>query len=409
MATVLPAERVETGRNPRTIVPILAATFLAATHGGVGYHQWSLLVYASVVVAIAASLWFLARARFRVDTVQLAVVGMIVLLMLFPAVVAAATLGSKVGFTFLVCNVTAFLLFAQTMRRYKEDGTRVIAKTFLLAAAASVLIAAVVVVRPITVGNLTFGAVGYFRPLGTFSTPNRFGEVAAVGTLAATFLFLSSFSGRFRYGALALVFALATVASGSKGVILGLLAALPCFLVFTNLLRRRVFWRTAVVLLPLAGLLAYQMWDYILLATKLDEIAAGSLDVGSGRGVIWATALELFQSAPMLNQVLGHGASFFAQTTGRDPHSTYLYLLVDYGLVSLLWLPLLVWYAIVALVAQPSRRSHFALAAGLMAFCLGRGVAMPTVFTTFNFAMLAFWAGLAILLVPAPRPVRDHA
>jgi O-antigen ligase len=386
----------------RLTVPFIAVVLLMATHGAVGYEQMTAVVYASVFLAMGLSAWLLVRSSFQIEPSQLIVLGTIVALMLAPAVIGLASLGSKAGVTFLVCNVVAFVLFSQVLRRYDDDGYAIIASSLVIAAIISIVLAAYLLIHPLTIGGLTFGREQYFRPVGTFSTPNRFGEVTAAGVLAALYLFLRSPSRRFRHGLAATVLALATFASGSKGVIVGLFGAVPFFLLFTGLVRTRGFWRASLALLPIAAVVLYQIWDYLIVAAKLDLIQAGALDVGSGRPAIWAAGLRLFESAPLVKQLFGHGATYFAHTTGADPHSTYLNLLVDFGLISVLWVPLLVLY-LGLVVTRTYLQPHHVLGIALIAFCLVRGVAMSTLFTSFNFAMLAFWAGLAILVVPTGR------
>lgn len=389
--------------------PFIALVLLLATHGAAGYEQATIVVYVSVLLAAGLAAWFLILSSFQIQTAQLAVLGGIVALMLMPTVVGLGSLGTKAGVTFLVCNLVSYALFSQIIRCYADQGHRVIAGGFVVAAMVSTVLAAYLILHPVTIGGLTFGREQYFRPVGTFSTPNRFGEVGAVGVLAALYLFLRSPAKRFRYGAAGSVFALAAVASGSKGVMLGLLGALPVFLLFTGLVRTRAFWRAALALVPIAAVATYEIWDYLIVAAKLDLIQAGELEVGSGRAGIWAAGVDLFESAPVLNQLFGHGATFFVGAIGADPHSTYLHLLVDYGMVSVLWIPFLILYVALLVIRQPSLPPHRVLALALVTFCLVRGIAMPTVFTSFNFAMLAFWAGLAILTVPAAPRIRANA
>jgi hypothetical protein len=393
----------------RLTAGLIALILLMATHGAVGYQQATVVVGVSILLAGGLSLWWLLGSDFKVQTTQLAVVGVILALMLAPAVVSLASMGSKTGATFLVSNLVAFVLFSQVICRYGEHAYDTIAAGLLLAAVISVALAAWLLIHPLEIGGLTFGRDGYFRPVGTFSTPNRFAEATAVGVLASLYLFLRHPTRRFRYGAAGAILALATVASGSKGVMLGLAAALPVFLLFSGLLRTPTFWRAAVALVPVVAVAMFQIWDYLVVAAKLDLIQGGALDVASGRPEIWAAGLRLFESGPVLNQIFGHGATFFVSATGRDPHSAYLNLLLDYGLISLLWIPILLTYVAV-LVVRPEHLTHARiLGVSLVVFCLVRGIAMSTIFTTFNFAMLAFWAGLAMLVEPvANRSVAAH-
>jgi O-antigen ligase len=393
----------------RITVPLIAMVLLMATHGAVGYQQATVVVYVSVLLALGLCAWFLVRSSFQVQTIQLAVLGLIVALMLVPTIVGLGSLGSKAGVTFLVCNLVAFALFSQVIRSYGDQAPSVIARSFLVAGMLSVGLAAYLFLHPLTLGGLTFGREAYFRPVGTFSTPNRFGEVAAVGTLAALYLFLRHPSRRFRYGLAGVVLALATVASGSKGVMLGVLGAVPFLLLFTGLVRTPAFWRAALALLPIVAVATYEIWDYLVVAAKLDLIQAGSVDVASGRGPIWAAGVTLFESAPVAKQVFGHGATFFVSAIGADPHSMYLHLLVDYGLVSVLWIPFLLLYGALLVIRQPPLPTQRVLGLALIAFCLVRGVSMPTVLTSFNFAMLAFWAGLALLMMPNGSRPLAHA
>lgn len=389
-------------------VPFIALILLMATHGAVGYQQAAAVVYASVILALGLGVWLLVRASFRIHIRQLAVIGIIVALMLLPTVVGLGSLGSKTGVTFLVCNLVAFGLFSQVARRYEDRAPAVIARSFLVAAVISAVLAIYLFLHPVTVGGLTFGREAYFRPVGTFSTPNRFGEVAAVGVLASLYLFLREPARRLRYGLAGTILALATVASGSKGVMLGLFGALPFFLLFTRLVRTPAFWRAGLALVPIAAVATYEIWDYLVVAAKLDLIQAGSVELGSGRGAIWAAGMNLFESAPVAKQVFGHGATFFVSAIGDDPHSMYLHLLVDYGMLSMLWIPFLLVYGSLLVLRQPTLPAERVLALALLSFCLVRGVSMPTVFTSFNFAMLAFWAGLALLVMPARSTPAAH-
>lgn len=397
--------------NRATLNPVtgfLVVVLLAAAHGAAGYQQSSVVVYASILGAALMSAAVLLRRNFYIHASQLFIAAAILALMLFPAARGLVLLGSRAGVTFLVCNLTAFLLFTQVVHCYGEAGRSRIASTFFVAGLVSLALGAYLMFDPLTVGGLTFGRQGYFRPVGTFSTPNRFGEATAAGALAAAYLFVRR-GQRLRHGVAAGVLVLGTLASGSKGVILGLVAALPLFIFLTPVLVTRGFWRSALALLPLAAVATYQVWDYVVVATKLDLILGGAAEVGSGRAEIWAAGLSLYAAGPPLLQLLGHGATYFVRTVGYDAHSTYVYLLVDYGLLSLVWIPALLSYIIAVILRRGGTSPEMILGAALVVFCLVRGVAMPTVFTSFNFAMLAFWAGVALLVMPTRSSPAAHA
>lgn len=408
MSRVLNADLAEEGigapaRKAKLLLLYLCLAFLLVTHGGTGYYQSKALLLLGMVLLSAVSGWWLAAARLITTRGHMLIVLATICLMFPAAALGALVFDTKSGFTFIVVNLLSFLVFALLLRRYSEDGVTIICRAFILTALISFALAILVTFQPIQIGDLRFGRDGYFRLVGTFSTPNRFGEVPAAGVLACLYLFVRRPSDRFRIGIVTVLLVGATLGSGSKGVILGVFAALGVVVAFSDIARKTFFWRAAAVLLPAIGLTVYHFFDYILLATKLDQIQEGSLDVGSGRPVIWAMGTKVFLSAHPLNQLFGHGTSAFINKVGADAHSTYWGILVDYGAVALAAIAGLLLYLGVLLTTYRANRHKVVFAASLIVFCLARGVAMPTILDGFNFAALAFWAGVAILFTPSKK------
>lgn len=350
-------------------------------------------------------------SRLQVSLSQLAIMMIVAVLMCVPAALGFLAFGTTVGFSFMLFNALVFFLFSQIVRLYPGDHSAdVICRSLLLAGLVCSVLALIVVFFPLQIGGMQFGRHGYFRLMGPFSTPNRFGEVSAIGVLVSLYmLFRPEDRRRAAYGYLALFFLFITIGSGSKGVLVGLAASLVIMLLFTDLLRKKLFLRMALLLTTIGGWLAYHFFEYVLLVTKLDAIQEGRLDLGSGREEIWARGMEVFLAASFPTQLLGHGSTAFVTKVGADAHSTFWNLLIDYGMVSILALIVLAIH-IVGLLMLPGRRHPMTvLGVSFVVFCLARGVSMPTILDGFNFAMLAFWAGVAMIFVSSKRHSVAHA
>lgn len=384
---------------------LLIATFalLIVTHGGRGYQSITILIYSGFSLLLLTALWLWAKDRFFFSKIQLMIAFSIVAVTFAPAVSGMLQFGTKTGFTFMVINLVVFLFVSQAVRRYGENGSWLLARLFVLTAVIASVLAIVLFFYPVEFMGLGFGREGYFRLTGNFSTPNRFGEVPAVGVLAALNLFLVDPAHRIKWATVCLFFVFVTLLAGSKGVILGLVAGLLIFLLLTKLMAHKTLWRFSAAMLPAVIAVVYSLNDFIVASMKLDAILSGRMDVGSGRPDIWARGAEVFWDGSIFQQLFGHGATAFVTLTRADAHSMYFDLLVNNGVFAWFFLLVILVSAVALLFFKKGDRKMLIFGLSLILFCLARGVAMPTVFNSFNFAMIAFWAGVALLFVPQRR------
>ena len=387
------------------VLSTLAMLFVV--HGGGGYQQISTLVYSGTFFLAAIALWFWVKDRQSFSKIQIFFLSSIIAITFISASFGMLHFDTKSGFNFMVINLVVFFFASQVVRRYGNCGTLVLARLFVLMASVASLLAIVLFFYPVEFMGVTFGREDYFRLVGIFSTSNRFGEVPASGSLAALYLFLADRPRKKVWLTICIVFIFVAFLSGSKGVVLGLVSGLSAFVLLTRLMAQKIMWRLSVLLVPLVSYGFYLLYDFFVLAMKLDKILAGRIYVGSGRSEIWAQGVELFWSATLFQQVFGYGATAFVTLTGADAHSMYWSLLVENGLISLVFFGLLFAVAFFLVVARKGDRASLVFGFSLVLFCLVRGVAMPTVFNGFNFAMIAFWAGVALIFVGRRRPC-DH-
>lgn len=381
---------------------VAAGAFILLTHGGAGYQQSKPAVFLGLFTVAGVSVWWLIQTRLTLSIVQLNTVLLIAVLMYIPAALGMLNLGSTTGFVFLAMNVLTFLFFSQLVRRFGDHALPLICRTLLVAAVVCSVAALVLLFYPIQIAGLSFGRQGYFRLVGLFSTPNRFGEVPALGVLACAYLFATT-RRRLRYALVGAALLGAALGSGSKGVLLGLGVALFMLVIFARVWKKKAFAAALALAVPVIGFLVVKYYELILLATKLDQVQEGTLDIGSGRAEIWGKGAEIFWNAPLFNQIFGHGTTAFLTLVGMDAHSTYWNLIIDAGVLTLVVLLIGVAYLAFVLLSANGHRPAMAFGFSLVVFCLVRGISMPTVLKECNFAMIGFWIGAALMLCFRPR------
>jgi len=282
---------------------------------------------------------------------------------------------------------------------YKNlNGVNFITSLFIGVAFVISLMSIFIFFYPIEIFGVQFGREGYFRLVGTFSTPNRFGELPAVGVLASTYYFLKYPNKRKRYTLLIIFFLLFSVGAGSKGVLLGLLVGIAVFLLNTRMIFKSTLWKSVFLLTPLLLVVAILMIDYIILALKLDQIMTGQIDAGAGRGEIWDIGQNIYMSNPLFLQLFGFGATGFISNVGLDAHSMYWNLLFDYGIFPIVSVIILLIYIGIRIIAFGKNQLEFIFATSLILFCLVRGISIATILNSYNMSMIAFWAGMAIIV-----------
>lgn len=185
---------------------------------------------------------------------------------------------------------------------------------------------------------------------GWFSSPNYLVDAVSIGVIAAFFLISLSKINKIYSILFLLSLLLMLVATGSRGGILGCFVAL--------------LWQFALVLVMQPGLrkkLRYLRW-YLLVAFLTATVGSASLlgyiyltghniewfiidvlrlraenlSTGTGRIYIWQDALEVFANSNIFQLLFGHGNNFYVESHGASLHNTYLQILIDHGLVTLI-------------------------------------------------------------------------
>lgn len=373
----------------------ISVLFLMLLHGTRGYSNIALITYLGFLCLVFYTLVSWHKLNYRIDYSVAIVPLLLILVMLYPAVIGVNQYGAKAGFTFLISNVFAFLFFYFFYR--SKDGAQSIAQLFAVTGLLSGFMAVLLFINPLEFLGYQFGRENYFRLVGTFSTPNRFGESVAVATLASFYLYMSADrTKRVWIFSVFILLLFLTLASGSKGVIFGLAAGLLVFLFFTRLSTKKYFFYSMFLGVPALMVVVALFWNFIYTALKLDRILSGRMDVGSGRPEIWDKGREVFLEGNAVDLILGRGVTAFYQHIGADAHNAYWDILFNFGIFGLLLLAAISMFVFIVVLYKPSVTNVFAFS--LVVYCLVRGISMPTVLNSFNFNMLAYWAGLVIIL-----------
>lgn len=380
--------------------PLTICALFFVLHAGVGYERSLLFLFMGIFIMIILSFFWVAKSGGVpiLSKRQLVIASLITAFMLLPAVVGMYVFDNVSGLAYLLMNLVAFMFFSQLVISFGDNSKNAIIKIFLLFSIISSLVAILIMFYPVQFAGLRFGKEGYFRLLGTFATPNRFGEVPAIGALSAIYLFLTVPSYKVWWLLIFIFLSFIMLLAGSKGVIVGFGFAILFYLFFTNIIRKKSFWMIGTIFVPIVYYVGYFLYDYILVTTKLDRILAGRRDFDSGRLVIWESGKEIFSNSDTFHILFGHGTTAFAKFTGSDAHSLYWNLLIEYGAISFIFIAGVCFYACRKLWRQKANRSILVFGTSLVAFALARGLTMPTIFNSFNMAMIAFWAGLALIV-----------
>lgn len=382
------------------LILIIVVSFLLVTHGGTGYTQSGLLLYGGTGILTLYSLIWLFQNKGTIQKKQLYILLTIFFFMLMPTVTGLIKFKSLTPISYLLMNLVIFFFISQLILRTGDSAMHFLSILFIWAAILSSLGAIYIASQPFQFAGLMFGrGSDYYRLQGTFSTPNRFGEVAAIGALSAFYLFRFSPQNKTLHFLFFLFLVIVMLASGSKGVIFGFVCAFLFYIYVAKIFKQRSFWVVLFIFLPILIITYNKIHDYIIVATRLDLVQSGQIDITTGRTTIWDQAIELFQRGTIFSKIFGNGATAFISLTGRDVHNTYYYLLVDYGIMGLLFVCIVIFFIFKYHRKNKTNKNAFILGTSLVIFCLARGIAMPTIFNGFNFAMIAFWTGVALVFL----------
>lgn len=257
-----------------------------------------------------------------------------------------------------------------TVVRASPAGLRWLLRGWTLAATVLVVPALPSALR---VSDQFSGSLVSGRVQGAFAQPNDFGEFALLGAVAAGALVASSTLRRDRLlGVVGLLVGLSGVAvSFSRGAWLGGLVALVTVAVLSPSSRRAVVG--LLTLIPVAlvvGALAGAQPFPTLLA-RVDSLLTGAENPADDRPIIYAQALQVFLSHPVLG--VGPGG-FLATNYGADSllirrtylhgHSVVLTVAAEDGIIGVL--ALLTFTVALAVAVLAARRRLLALGAGTL-------------------------------------------
>jgi putative inorganic carbon (HCO3(-)) transporter len=236
-------------------------------------------------------------------------------------------------------------------------------------------LAATVLVAPalpsaLRVSDRFDGSLVAGRVQGAFAQPNDFGEFALLGSVAAGALIVSSPLRRDRLlGVVGLLVGLAGVAvSFSRGAWLGGIATLLAVAVLSPRSRRAVVG--LVTLIPLAlvvgALLGAQ--PFPTLVARLDSLLIGAENPADDRPVIYAQAVHVFLTHPVLGVGPGgflatnyDSGSLLIRRTYLHGHNVVLTVAAEDGIVGVL--ALLAFTVALAATVVAARRRLLALGA----------------------------------------------
>ncbi len=377
-------------------IALVVMMFFFVTHGGHGYTR--ILLLRLLGMGLFAWLSYLLarkipRQAFRHVMPPLLIIAVCTYIPVFLGIISY---NAYKGAGYVVANVLVCIFFFFFVWYYdpKNSGYE-LARLFIVAAFFATIFALVILYRPIDFMGITFQQRGAFRLVGPFATPNRFGEVPAVGAICVLYLLYAHPIRQASSKLFFVILTIATLASGSKGVILGYIASVMYLVFSVPRFKKKI---GLAIIVSLVGGIAYSQYDHLIAATRYDKILTGQRDWTSGRTDLYFDAGEMFQGSAITEMLFGHGFTAFFSEQGSDSHSTYTNLLLEIGI----WgLGIFLAFSVVLLVRAWRIRKYSneaLLGSALIIFCLVRGVAMPTVFNSFNFSMFSFWAGVALIL-----------
>jgi O-antigen ligase len=254
-----------------------------------------------------------------------------------------------------------------------------------------------------------YGSVGgeqnVYRPNALTGDPNHLGIMLLVPILALTPIYLKR--PRPLLAALLAFLLLVQVATLSRSGLLGLGIGV---LVLAAPYRRELLSRaTAIPLTLLALLVGYIVWRRL---EFFAEVIASRLQTGdratSAHFGVYEFIPDVLAAHPLFGLGLNNFSVYYEFVTGRDnwgPHSFYVALLVETGIVGTVLFGVFLWWVFRRL--SVARRVDPRLAWGLTAAVVGT-MAANVFYLTMQFyyfyALVAFALALPVLVVREPRP-----
>lgn len=207
-------------------------------------------------------------------------------------------------------------------------------------------------------GLLAFGALARVSVFG--GGPNVFGRVTGLGMVAIVYL-VAKYRTIPWLAILLVPMGIATVLSGSRGAMLGTVAAL---LIVVIVMGKRVLSRillgTAIAFIP--GLLLYERYGEPLHRVFMLRIVKLTLEDGylAGRDDLWTDALDYISRYPLA----GSGLGAFISQVGTYPHDLPLQVAVDAGAIGVVAFVLCIGYfARFAITLRPGNMNGIGSAA----------------------------------------------
>jgi len=253
-----------------------------------------------------------------------------------------------------------------------------------------------------------YGAIGgtqsVYRPNALTGDPNHLGIMLLVPLLALTPVYLRA--RRPLLGALLAFLLVVEVATLSRSALLGLgVGVLVLFTQYRGEFLSRAF------ALPLALVCALLAWVVVRRASFFEEVIRSRLQTGdratSAHFGVYEFVPDVLQAHPLFGLGVNNFSVYYAFVTGKDnwgPHSFYVALLVETGLVGTALFGVFLWWVFrrlrVARVLEPR------LAWGLTAAIVGTMVA-NVFYLTMQFYYFYVLAAFALALPVARRHVSD--
>jgi O-antigen ligase len=166
----------------------------------------------------------------------------------------------------------------------------------------------------------------------------------------------------------------ALVATLTRGILICLPPYFLCWLYLSRDRRRRTIWKPRIVVIALLSLalllgvfqstaVSERLQDIPFIGTTLTDPAAGT-----GRLFLWTSSIQGWLHAPLVSKILGLGLhssptliwAGLDTDLGTGPHNTYLWLLVETGIIGVL---LYFWF-VIAMTSHLLRRARGSGASG---------------------------------------------
>ncbi|WP_157703123.1 O-antigen ligase family protein [Alkalispirochaeta alkalica] len=382
-----------------TLLPLL---YIAPTISGTGYVYNQTLFYIANLALILTLLHHKFKNRVRLRRRSYIILFGIFYTMLVPLLTGFVLNSTTVGINYLFINCLIYFFFAVLLQIKIVIGWEswLIAVTFMGAGLLSTVLGIVFFLWPTEIAGMLFGRPGYFRMQGAFSTPNRFAESVAVGFLSVLYLLNYDKKKTAKYILSAVFLLLGLIWSGSRGVLLATFLATGFYMLFSRSAKKKPFVASLFALLIVVVLFTVIFWELLQELLQVERLLSGDpAVVTSNRTDIWRIGLDQIMNKNIFLVIFGSGANGFSQFFGNDTHSAQLYLLFDYGILGFTFVTLLLVFVFVAAAKKNKKnRNCLAYAGALVVFSYTRGFTMPTVYTGFNFASYAFWAGILLAL-----------